>query len=264
MRGVGNKRPTRQIFGGLGSRPRAASQMRPLATTLDKGGARSRCLELTFNSQETIQMPSGPTLPSEFVSAAREGRLVLFLGAGASQGATNGLREIPDGTELAQLIVNRFLLPSHEGLNLKEAYDLACSRRSVRELQRFLHDTLIDYQPTAAHLLIPHIPWAGIATTNYDLIVERAYDAAGRGPDLVVSARDGARPLDAVPREKTIYLKLHGCVTEYENVDTPLITSTEQIIDHKNGRSNLFKTFLEWGQNHPMAIVGYGMNDEKS
>lgn len=173
-----------------------------------------------------------------------------------------GDREIPDGRGLAADIVKNFLLKSHEGLNLKEAYDLACSRRSVRELQKYLRDYFVDFQPTAAHLLIPHLPWAGIVTTNYDLLVERAYEAAGKGDDLVVVSKDGGRALDSIPKGKTVYLKLHGCLTEYEDVSSPLITSTEQILDHRNGRANIFKTFLEWGQNYSIVFVGYGMNDD--
>ncbi|MBA4794398.1 MAG: SIR2 family protein [Phenylobacterium sp.] len=169
---------------------------------------------------------------------------------------------MPDGNGLRDLIVERFLKPAHQTLGLKDAYDLACSTRSTRELQKFIHDNLVDFAPTTAHYIIPTLPWAGIATTNYDLLVERAYEQAGQGDRLVVSSRDGDVALDEISRSKTVYLKLHGCLTEHEDIDAPLITSTEQIIGHSTGRSNLFKTFLEWGQNNPMAIVGYGMSDE--
>lgn len=201
-------------------------------------------------------------LPDELVEAAREGRLVLFLGAGASLGASDDQgKKMPDANGLRDAIVQKFLLPRHSSLSLRPAYDLACSRRSVRDLQKFMHDTLDGFQPTPEHLLVPTIPWAGIATTNYDLLVERAFKASGGGGRLSVHARDGEATLDTIPSSSTIYLKLHGCINDYENITAPLITSTEQIIEHQNHRGNLFKTFLEWGQSYSVAVVGYGMDD---
>ena len=184
---------------------------------------------------------------------------MLFLGAGASRGATdtNGT-VIPDGIELSKLIVDKYLKPTYLGRDLKTVYDLACSRRDVRELQRFLRDTLEPFQPTEAHKLLPDFAWHGIATTNYDLLIERAYSKVDR---LVPITRDGSVPLDSLPSEKIVYLKLHGCITEYEDISAPLITSTEQILDHASGRNHMFNTLKEWGQNYPIVVVGYGMSD---
>ena len=201
-----------------------------------------------------------PKLSSELIEAAKSGRLVLFLGAGASHGARNGKgTTIPGGAELADSIVDTYLKPSYKGRDLKTVYDLACSRRDVRELQRFLRDTFEDFQPTAAHKLLPKFAWHGIATTNYDLLVERSYEGSDT---LVPVTRDGIIPLDALPEGKLVYLKLHGCLTEHEDIRHPLITSTEQILDHANGRSNMFKTLREWGQNYPIVVIGYGMSDD--
>ncbi len=199
-------------------------------------------------------------LSSELLEAAKNGRLVLFLGAGASRGSKNELGDlIPDGRELTNRVVNKYLKPSYQGRDLKTVYDLACSRRDVRELQRFLRETFEGFQPTPAHRLLPKVAWQGIATTNYDLLVERSYD----GTDILVPVtRDGVIPLDTLPLGKLVYLKLHGCVTGYEDIKCPLITSTEQILDHANGRVNMFKTLKEWGQNYPIVVVGYGMSDD--
>jgi hypothetical protein len=116
------------------------------------------------------------SLDESLVGAARDGRIVLFLGAGASKGATNSKGDlIPDGTDLGRLIAQKFLKPEHLALDFKSICDFACSTSSIRDVQRFIHETLIDFQPTAAHLALPNFAWAGLATTNYDLLVERAY-----------------------------------------------------------------------------------------
>jgi hypothetical protein len=89
-------------------------------------------------------------LDSGLLDAVRSGRAVLFLGAGASRGATKpsgGI--IPDGPELAKRIISKFLSPEYKGLDFRASYDLAASHRSVRELQIFLHRELSEYQATA-------------------------------------------------------------------------------------------------------------------
>ena len=104
-------------------------------------------------------------------------RAVLFLGAGASLGATrtNG-QKIPDAQALGTMLSKEFLNSSYNSADFKTIYDFACSTRSVRDVQKFLRETLIDYTPAPFHLLIPTFAWAGIITTNYDLIVEKSYE----------------------------------------------------------------------------------------
>lgn len=200
-------------------------------------------------------------IDADLISAVRQGRAVLFLGAGASKGAIHQYgMQIPDGAMLGKLLADQYLTASHSDLDLKTIYDLACSARSVREVQKFVHGILVDFQPTAWHEKLPEFAWAGLATTNYDLLVERAY-AKQKGIKIVPYAHDGAVDLNSLANNDLLYLKLHGCVTEYDNVQPPLITSTEQLINFEAGRRNLFKQFLEWGQNHPIAFVGYKLND---
>jgi hypothetical protein len=112
-------------------------------------------------------------LPRELIVAVAEGRTVLFLGAGASRGARDDSgKEIPTANELAAEIVRSFLGKDYEGYDFRNAYDLACSERDVRTVQKFLFEHLKDFRPALFHLLIPTFPWAGILTTNYDLIIE--------------------------------------------------------------------------------------------
>jgi hypothetical protein len=116
-------------------------------------------------------------LDSGLLDAVRGGRAVLFLGAGAARGAVKpGGGQIPDAPELAKRIVSEFLGTEYAGLDFRSAYDLAASHRSVRELQDFIYRALFDYQPAHFHLLLPTFVWAGLVTTNYDLVIERAYD----------------------------------------------------------------------------------------
>ena len=113
------------------------------------------------------------------IDAVRAGRAVLFLGAGASFGAKSaGGAKIPMADELKRSIAVRFLEPGYEDADFKTVYDFAASNSSVRQLQQFLYETLTPFEPAPFHNLIPTFVWAGLATTNYDLVIEKTYRSA--------------------------------------------------------------------------------------
>lgn len=69
------------------------------------------------NGEDVFMSPVGPTTL---------GRLVLFLGAGASRGAQDGKgNEIPDGIELSRRIVDQYLKPSYHGRDLKTVHGIS-------------------------------------------------------------------------------------------------------------------------------------------
>lgn len=202
-------------------------------------------------------------LPRELVTAVQEGRAVLFLGAGASRGAINNMRQpIPDGAELANILMKEFLGDGYEGLDLRTVYDLACSERDVRTVQRKVFDILNPFQPADFHLLIPTFAWAGIAGTNYDLVLERTYQ---RSPaplqKLVPNVKDGDGATDQLGDRNVLYVKLHGCITRHQEVTPPLVASTEQLIAFRSGRNGQFGTFLEWAKTKTIIFCGYSFLD---
>ena len=179
-------------------------------------------------------------LPKELATAVQEGRAVLFLGAGASRGAMDDkLQPIPDGSGLAKILIKEFLGDDYDGLDLRSVYDLACSERDVRTVQRKIFDILNPFQPADFHLLIPTFAWAGIATTNYDLVVERACQRAPSPlQKLVPHVKDGDGATDQLGDRSVLNVKLHGCITRHQEVMPPLIASTEQLIAFRNGRNS--------------------------
>jgi tetratricopeptide (TPR) repeat protein len=199
------------------------------------------------------------------VDSVKNGKAVLFLGAGASVGAKSDAgQSIPLGNELKTLITKKFLGGGFDELDFKTIYDFACSKASVREVQFFLYETLRSYGPAPQHMLLPKFVWAGILTTNYDLVVERAYESADNSlQDLVPISRDTESAKEPPPagEGKLHFIKLHGCVTDYQIVTPPLIASTEQIIHYRQGRSGQFAQFMEWARTKTVVFVGYAMGD---
>lgn len=202
-------------------------------------------------------------LPQALLSALREGRAVLFLGAGASSGARAADGDkIPTAQELADLLAGEFLDDTFKGEELRVVYDLACSERDVRTVQKRMFEILNRFQPAQHHLLVPTFPWAGIATTNYDLLVERAYQQATAPIQALqpnVNDSDGAA--EQLTSRSVLYIKLHGCITRHHEVAPPLVTSTEQLIAYRAGRKGQFDSFLEWAKTKTIIFTGYSFRD---
>lgn len=197
------------------------------------------------------------------VESVTSGKTVLFLGAGASIGAvrTDG-SHIPDATELGRRIAKTFLGSGYENADFKTICDFAASARSGRELQGFIQAQLSDFEPAPFHLLIPKFAWSGLATTNYDLVVETAYGSVSdRIQDLIPNCKDGDGAPERLGSKGLLYVKLHGCITHYQDMHPPLIASTEQIIHHKEGRAGQFAQFLEWARTRTIVFAGYGLGD---
>jgi len=202
-------------------------------------------------------------LPPELISAVAEGRAVLFLGAGASRGARDDRgQDIPDADQLAAKIVEAFLGKEYEGFDFRSAYDLACSVRDIPTVQKFLFDHLNSFRPAAFHRIIAALPWAGLLTTNYDLIVERAYSQATAPLQrLVPNVKDDDGASERLDHKSVLYVKLHGCITRHHEIHPPLVASTEQLIAFREGRQGQFATFLEWAKTKTMVFVGYRFLD---
>jgi hypothetical protein len=203
-------------------------------------------------------------LPSDLIAAVAEGRAVLLLGAGASLGATdsNGL-PIPDGTKLAGEIVKEFLGDEYKDYPFRSAYELACSSRDVQTVQKFIFDRLSAFHPTDFHLIVPTLPWAGILTTNYDLVIERAYSKVPSPiRKLIPNVRDGDGSTDRLDYRSVLYVKLHGCITRHYEAKPPMVVTTEQLIAFRQGREGQFKTFLEWAKTKPIIFAGYRFADQ--
>ena len=186
-------------------------------------------------------------LPSDLVAAVSEGRAVLFLGAGASAGAKDKAgHDIPLARALAAKLVDKFLGKDYAGIDFRAAYDLSCSQRDIATVQRYIFDELNGFEPAPFHLLIPQFAWAGLITTNYDLIVERSYARAPHQVQkLVPNVRDGDGATSRLDHRSVLFVKLHGCITQHNQIHPPLVASTEQLIAFREGRKGQFDTFLE-------------------
>lgn len=205
-------------------------------------------------------------LPSALVTAVSEQSAVLFLGAGASFGARHPEKEeIPGAEELKEQLSNKFLGGKLKNRTLSHVAEMCISETDLLSVQMFIRDKFMPFEPAEHHLIIPRFFWHAIVTTNYDLIIEKAYaQEADAKQTLVKFVKDGQK-IDTTLRETLNglrFLKLHGCIDKIHDSDIPLILSKEQYIKYRTNRKRLFSAFENYGYEFPIIFCGYSIDDD--
>lgn len=194
------------------------------------------------------------------IEYALSGDAILFLGSGASVGAINQNDEpLPIGKELAHRIYS-------DCDDLTQAADFYCEDKDdegkdgKQELISFLKQEfrvkkISDYQK-----MIPLIPWKRIYTTNYDDVVEKAYNIAGKYVRSLTTDND---PCDYISSDKTIYLHINGDINKLSKNS---LNAQFKLTDYSYNTSS-FKA-NQWGtlfnsdlKTYSVAIfIGFSMN----
>ena len=204
-------------------------------------------------------------LPSGLLEDIKSGRVLLFLGAGASAGALDDQGGGPPlGEDLRNRIVDKFLSPSFRKRSLAVAAELAISERDLNEVQEFVASQFKKLKPADFHEELTTFKWRAIATTNYDQVLEKAYHSnssrAAQSPVVILSNED--RVDEKIRSDDHVaILKLHGCVTVTQRKDLPLILTVEQYVTHKHNRDYVFQRFEGWAREYPVVFVGTRLED---
>ncbi|HFZ1281473.1 TPA: hypothetical protein ACIJR0_004989, partial [Klebsiella aerogenes] len=104
------------------------------------------------------------------------GRVVLFLGSGATIGAkTQSGKEAPKGNDLANILSKEYFGEEKTTKTLSSVAELAISETDIHTVQQFVKNYFDEFEPAEFHLKIPTFRWIAIYTTNYDLVIEKAY-----------------------------------------------------------------------------------------
>src|SRR5262249_1665806 len=146
------------------------------------------------------------------------------------------------GKKLGEMLSDRFLGGAYKDYPLNQISELAISESDLTTVQEYIREIFEGFEPTEAHKLMTTFRWDSIATTNYDLLIEKAYS---RNKDAVQVAvpfiENGDRVEDKMRDQRAMMLlKLHGCITRTANATCPLILTTDQYIDYLSGRDRIF------------------------
>ena len=256
-------------------------------------------------------MPPPPYL--EIADSLREGKVIPFLGAGVNFGTRpadaawdeRASTFLPSGAELSRYLAHRANFPSDD---LRERGDLA-------KVASYFVDTIArsglrlrlqgifarEYAPTPIHVYLaelarkspeaiaeqPNDPGAAllIVTTNYDDLLERAFQQLNRPYDLVIYPTDrndiaasvlwwphGALEPEAVlPNQLCIDLKttnviykMHGSVDQGKrSMDSFVITEEDYIefLSRMTTNSAVPAQFMRYFRERHFLFLGYGLGD---
>lgn len=144
--------------------------------------------------------------PAKLLEALRQGRGVLFLGAGISAGAgLPGWQALVDRLSDALSVSKRAGDVDHY-LDLAQWFVEKHGAAELASLIRGLYGGEAG-QPTLGHYLLLALPVRVVITTNYDTLIERTLRSLRRYPSVIVDQHDVAR----VGRtDAASVVKLHG------------------------------------------------------
>lgn len=129
---------------------------------------------MSLNKAATIS--ASRDLPPGLVVAVQNQRVVMFLGAGASleaRGPNNA--KPPSAGDLRTALARHSFDDPLDGYDLMSVASMAIQQAGQGAVFERVRALLEPFNPSPAHQLLPRFHWRQIATTNYDLLIERAY-----------------------------------------------------------------------------------------
>lgn len=205
-------------------------------------------------------------IPPLLVDAVKNRRVILFLGAGSAKESSNAAGgRPPDANQLRDILAQKFFNKEMKNRDVMAVAEMAASisggRPQVFEAVRQAFDS---FQPGEAHRLLPTFQWKMIATTNYDLLIERTYSGTNdKLQSIVRFVKDDElieEKMQAVSNPVT-YIKLHGCFDHLYDNDIPLVLSREHYETYAQNRKRLFGRLQDAAREFPIVFVGYRLDD---
>lgn len=179
------------------------------------------------------------------------GEAGLFIGAGASRDAGfvdwRGL--LTDVAEELDLDISK----EHDLLALAQYHVNGRAGRGEIN-QQLINAFTKDAAPTSVHEVLARLPIDTVWTTNYEQLLEKAYEAAGRRVEVKLSIANLAQARKG--RDVTLY-KMHGCVTHPEDA-----VLTKQDYEVYDGKRRLFTDSLKGDFiEKTLLFIGFSFTD---
>lgn len=225
----------------------------------------------------------------------RQGLVIPFLGSGASLNSATphladgggGADGLPTASELARILAKQAHFPEDEQLDLTKVaqyyHHVIGGRVPLHRVLRGIFDR--DYPCMSVHHYLASLgtPLL-IVTTNYDDLIERAFDAAGREYDLVIHTTDPGmagrllwwkhgqtEPEKVIPNKllpaleaTTVIYKMHGAVDRHAPARDQYVITEDDYVEFLARMVN--KTAIPAGFAEPFLtrhflFLGYGLRD---
>jgi hypothetical protein len=188
----------------------------------------------------------------------RESNTILFLGAGASVGEKKYL-----SNEIIEYYQS-YLGKDFNEKNIQTFLDIlsADENFSRKHFDSFVVSILQKLQVTEAHKILASIPWREIITTNYDLLVERAYDEISNTASKVYDLKVVRNLKQLTYKESNTevkYIKLNGCMQDISLY--PLAFSSDDFEKAKPFYRNVLNELKNLSPDILFLAIGYSFSD---
>lgn len=233
----------------------------------------------------------------EIYEGLRDGTVIPFLGAGVplftrnpdetpwyhKQQGKELIEYLPTAKELADYLAARTQLPAGERGELTKMAQYFEAVLGPDPLRKRLREIFcFEQPPTPLHDFLASLPASPlIVTTNYDDLMERAYQNAGRPYDVVAHVTRGdlvqywkhgaPEPLEMPADdllldlgEAPIVYKMHGAIDRRQNCLGHYVITEDDYVEfltRMTRRNVIPPIFAEPFQNRPFLFLGYGLYD---
>ena len=223
-----------------------------------------------------------------------QGRVIPFLGSGASLGERGPNTTwdkkhalcMPTATELAHYLADRTAFPPDETLDLAKVaqyYSVVGGRGPLDQELRDIFGR--DYPLTSLHSYLASVsaPLL-IVTTNYDDLIERAFDACNHAYDVVIHTTDPAigdrvlwrqhgckesceiipNKLDIDLQKTNVVYKIHGAVDRHNQKRDQFVITEDDYVDflvRMTKNKAIPAIFAEPFQTCHFLFLGYSLRD---
>ncbi|ETN91618.1 hypothetical protein U062_02147 [Gammaproteobacteria bacterium MOLA455] len=213
---------------------------------------------------ENLVLPMVPELPSELENAAKDGRLVLFVGAGASM-----LVGMPSWQELATCALSDLVKikeidygEKHQLSELDPKKQLSIADQIARDagMQLELGDHLVPNRDSKIYEVINSIGAVSV-TTNYDHELAPIPKIVVKGDETPSTVRriSGAENLGGnYLREPGTVIHLHGDKDDSRN----MIVTTKDYLDHYD-HPKVAHFLMELFKHNVVLFLGYGLKESE-
>lgn len=187
------------------------------------------------------------------------GNTVLILGAGSSV--------TPDKKYLSQQVIEYYEAKKNISFGTSDIIEFVdiiekSNKFNRKEFDQYVYDLLYNIKISETHKTIAAIPWRQIITTNYDLLIEKAFDEIkGTADQLkeIIPIRSIQEFNNLTDVDEIKYIKLHGCMSDKGKY--PFVFSSADYLRIKKFYRAVLQHLKSPSDNIQMLSVGYSFSD---
>ncbi|MBN2314479.1 MAG: SIR2 family protein [Sedimentisphaerales bacterium] len=194
----------------------------------------------------------------EIISQIAKGKVVLFLGAGASHSAGG-----PSGKKLTQMIKSKFpKIDQDQNDFIEVCQDVVDTPPyDKNNLDEFVREKLLSLQPSSSHKAMTRYNWAAIFTTNFDDLVEVAYRTTPDASKRCIPVYSDNPQVTPGDRSKVHLFKMMGCMQAQASESGQMVLSRADYNRALKRRGKYLELLLDFTKAGTIVFVGYSFGD---